>query len=349
MRKSWVNLKADLSIALLNVFPRPSTLIAWARRVFLTCFGFIFMAALSGCALLDGPLAPYSALTKAPMIKSYYTTIQSQSGPVKLYVREEGRRDGSLPPLVMIHGYGGNHYTWRAIAPMLAKRYRVISIDLKGFGRSDKPLDNHYAIFDQAELVAAFILQKNLRDVTLVGHSFGGGVALAIAAAKKKNVPNRLKKVVLLDSLAYAQALPSFIRFLKLPVIAELGMTVVPPEIQAHAALRYAYHDDSKIQWDTVKAYAAPLYSIGGKYAAIRTAEQIVPQNIKSFVKGYKKIKVPTLLIWCEHDKIVPIFNGLRLNSEIPKSRLHIIKGCGHAPQEENPVETAQLIADFLR
>src|SRR6476620_1690154 len=61
-------------------------------------------------------------------------------------------------------------------APDLAKTHQFIAVDLKGFGQSDKPFDSRYSVFDQAELLAQLIVDKDLRDLTIVGHSFGGGI-----------------------------------------------------------------------------------------------------------------------------------------------------------------------------
>ena len=85
------------------------------------------------------------------------------------------------PPLLLIHGFGASTYTWRHIAPELARTHRVIAVDLKGFGQSDKPFDSRYSVFDQAELLAELIEEKDLHNLTLVGHSFGGGIALMLA------------------------------------------------------------------------------------------------------------------------------------------------------------------------
>jgi pimeloyl-ACP methyl ester carboxylesterase len=94
-----------------------------------------------------------------------------------LYVEEAGEG----PPLILLHGLGGSLFTWRHIVAALARGHRVIALDLKGFGHSDKPFDDHYSAVDQAALVSAFIRKRGLRGVALVGHSFGGVVALRTA------------------------------------------------------------------------------------------------------------------------------------------------------------------------
>lgn len=277
-------------------------------------------------------------------LRSYYLGIDTASGPVDVFVREEGQG----PPILMLHGFGASSYTWRFLQPALAQSHRTIAIDLKGFGRSDKPLDRRYSLFDQADIVERVIEKLRLRDVVLVGHSYGGGIALALTVNEQTSRLKRIKKLVLIDSMTYRQGLPYFLAFLRTPVVSHLGLLVVPPEVQSQAALEFAYRDNDKITWDAVREYAQPLYSLGGKYALIRSAEQIVPPEIDSYTDRFRAIDIPTLILWCEGDKIVRLKNAVRLNRDIKNSQLHLIKNCGHAPQEETPDETLGALRPFL-
>ena len=124
-----------------------------------------------------------------------YARLGPPEAPVKLYYQEEG----SGRPLLLIHGFGASTFTWRRVAPDLARDHRVIAVDLKGFGQSDKPFDSRYSVYDQAELLAQLIEEKDLRDLTLVGHSYGGGIALLLALEADGRLQGRLSRLVLLD------------------------------------------------------------------------------------------------------------------------------------------------------
>src|SRR5262245_52471382 len=95
------------------------------------------------------------------------------NGQVKLHYEIHG----AGKPVIFLHGFGASTYSWRHLIPSLKTHFKLIMIDLKGFGQSPKPNDNNYSAHDQANLICQFIIQEDLRNVTLVGHSYGGGVA----------------------------------------------------------------------------------------------------------------------------------------------------------------------------
>lgn len=269
-------------------------------------------------------------------------------GPPEAPVRLFYEKTGEGAPVLLIHGFGASTFTWRHIAPALAKNHEVIAVDLKGFGQSDKPLDERYSIFDQAELLKQLILDHDLRNLTLVGHSFGGGVALMLALDDDPALKGRISKLVLLDTIAYPQDIPVFFQMLDMPVVSHLGVRMVPPTVQARLALRIAYFDNSKIDDKDVEMYAAPLRTEAGKHAIIHSARQIVPERMKEISERYRSISMPTLIAWCDHDRIVPLNVGLKLRRTLPNAKLKIVDGCGHMPQEEQPEATLGLIQDFL-
>jgi pimeloyl-ACP methyl ester carboxylesterase len=283
-------------------------------------------------------------LSAGDTVEGPYARLGPPNAPVKLYYYEEGKG----PPLLLIHGFGASTYTWRHVAPGLAKSYRVIAVDLKGFGQSDKPFDGRYSVYDQAELLAQLIEDKDLRDLTLVGHSFGGGVALLLALEANQRLDGRITRLVLLDSIAYPQNIPVFFRLLDVPLVSQLGVRMVPPSVQARVALQIAYFDDSKIDPEEIELYAAPLKTAAGKHAIIHSARQIVPEDIAELSERYKTIDLPTLILWCDHDRIVPLEVGIKLRRTLPNSTLRLIEDCGHMPQEEQPASTLALIKGFI-
>ncbi|MEX1060627.1 MAG: alpha/beta fold hydrolase [Methyloceanibacter sp.] len=283
-------------------------------------------------------------LSAGDALNGPYARLGPAEAPVKLYYQEEGKG----APLLLIHGFGASTYTWRYVAPELAQTHRVIAVDLKGFGQSDKPFDERYSVFDQAELLAQLIVDKDLRNLTLVGHSFGGGIALLLALEANQRLEGRITRLVLLDSIAYPQNIPVFFRLLDMPLVSQLGVRMVPPSVQTRVALKIAYLDDSKIDPDEVEIYAAPLKTAAGKHAIIHTARQIMPKDLAEIAERYNTIELPTLILWCDHDRIVPLEVGLKLRRTLPNSTLRLIEDCGHMPQEEQPASTLKLLKGFI-
>ncbi|MBI4723628.1 MAG: alpha/beta hydrolase [Rhodomicrobium sp.] len=274
-----------------------------------------------------------------------FKTVRTPAGPLRLAVIEKG--EGR--PILLLHGFATSSYTWHAIIPELAKNHRVIAIDLRGFGASDKPIDDRYSIEDQAEAVQAFIAQENLRNLTVVGHSFGGGITLTLALKSAQERQPRIRNIVLVDTIAFRQPLPIFFQLLKVPMVGDVSMTLVPPEVQAAQGLRLAYYDRSKISARDVAEYANTLYSPAAKHALVKTVEHILPNNIDEIADRYKTIKMPTLILWCEEDKVVPVRLGRRLHEEIPTAEFTVFAHCGHMPQQEKPEDTARAIRAFLK
>src|SRR5262249_45697267 len=127
------------------------------------------------------------------------------------------------------------------------------------------------------------------------------------------------------------------------------GMTLVPPEVQAGQGLRLAYYDRDKISAQDGAEYANTLYSPAAKHALAKTVELMMPDNIDEIASRYKRIKMPSLILWCEQDKVVPVFLGVKLHEEMRSSEFTIFSHCGHMPQEEMAGDTVRAIQAFLR
>ncbi len=193
-----------------------------------------------------------------------------------------------------------------------------------------------------------FYVAHKLTNLTLVGHSFGGGVALLIALKLRKERPDCLKRLVLIDAASYKQDLPSFIDILRTPLLGRLAVSLLSNEQKVRMVLKDSYYDDSKITDDQVEAYAAPLKSEGGTYALTKTAQAIIPRNIQQISAQYKTINVPTLILWGRQDKIVPLQIAERLHVDIGSSTLVVIEKCGHIPHEEKSEDAIAAIIAFL-
>lgn len=258
---------------------------------------------------------------------------------------------GQGPPILLLHGFGACAYTWRHLIPPLAAEHRVFTLDLKGFGFSDKPADGHYAVSDQAEMVADFSRRQDLHDLVIMGHSMGGGVTLMTYLKLRETDPRRIKKLVLIDSAGYPQKMPWFIRMAKIPGLNAALSKLLPARFATALVLKKCYYNKDAVTEEQIDTYAY-FGSLPGAAAAVsQTAKQLVPkgEDIEALIARYKTIKVPVLVIWGREDEVVPLEVGENFKRDIPGAELVVLPHCGHVPPEEEPLATRQAIMDFLK
>ena len=258
------------------------------------------------------------------------------------------RSTGTGEPVLLIHGFGASSYSWRHVIEPLAQKNRVITIDLKGFGDSPKPRDDAYSVYEQARLVRNFILENDLKNLHIVGHSYGGGVALAVSIYLSASNPGLQKSLVLIDSVAYPQELPGFVKILATPVLGPLITYAVPNTFQVKNLLQIVYFNDDLIPQEAIDHYAADLGKPDAKYALLTSVRQMLPTDLQQFSENYASLTIPTLIIWSREDEIVPLAVGKRLHENIPDSKLVIMSGVGHAVQEEKPSLLLPHLRNFL-
>ncbi len=323
-------------------------MVAFATRA-VSLFAILALALISyqtGAAARSAPGAMAASPKAAPKPAShgYMTRVQVRGQPpVALYAEEYGRGR----PILLLHGLGASSYSWRHVIPKLARNNRVIAVDLKGFGKSEKPFDLAYSPFDHANLIAAFIRKRGLKDFTLVGHSYGGAIALLVTLDFNRREKGRIRDLVLMNAPAYNQPSTAFVSFMRTPVLPYAILTLVPPELSAWLSLNP--NEQENLTYEDVRSYARPYYDAAARHALISTSRQIVPREVDRLTARYPTIKQRTLVIWCDRDETVPIETGIRLTKALPNARMKVISGCSHAPQDERPAAVVDLFKSFLR
>lgn len=276
--------------------------------------------------------------------KVYHIGLQAPGqGTVHLYAEEYGKGR----PMLLLHGLGASTFTWRNLIPALSRHHRVIVLDFKGFGRSEKPFTQAYSPYDHANLVLAFIRKRRLKNLTIVGHSFGGAIAMLVTLRFNEVEPGRVKDLILMNAPTYQQPGTGFVDFMKLPVIPYAALMLLPPELTTWLSLDKV--QAQKLSLGEVRGYAAPFYEAAARHALITTARRIVPQHMEDLIARYPSVRQRTLVIWCDGDQTVPVETGIRLVKALPRGQLKILTGCGHVPQDERPEAVLELIGSFLR
>ena len=271
-----------------------------------------------------------------------------------LHVETAGREPGDgVPVFLLLHGFGASSFTWRSWVSELSARGHVVLVDMKGFGAAPKPDDGRYQPTVQAELVHRLIAQRDLRRVTLCGHSLGGGVSLLTAIrlldeSRERGTPQRLERLVIVSGAAYRQRLPPFVAMARRPRLSAGLLGLLGPRRVIRYVLRTIVHDAEAVTSMQVEGYADPLRTKAARRALLWAAAQIVPPDLDDLAARFPEIDVPTLLLWGRQDRVVPLWVGERLAQELSRAELHVMEDCGHLPQEEHPQATLDLVRTFL-
>jgi pimeloyl-ACP methyl ester carboxylesterase len=192
-------------------------------------------------------------------------------------------------------------------------------------------------------MVADYIHSRAIGSVTLIGHSYGGSVAL-LAAQEQALVSD----LILIGTPAFPQKKPPFMRILQLPLIGPLFMSAVPARLIARRGLEFAFHRRELIRERHISRYAAGYRGYSSARALANIVRQMIPADFNLIIERYKKITLPVLLIWGEHDRVVTHSTGKKLHDHLPLSQLVVLPGCGHNPHEEQPEAAFGAIRNFL-
>lgn len=258
---------------------------------------------------------------------------------VKIHYQEKGTGE----PIVLIHGYTSSVYTWKDIFEPLSEKYRVIALDLKGFGFSEKP-EGDYSRRAQSEIVNGLLEHLKIEKAWIAGNSMGGETALNVALFH----PEKVKGLILIDSAGVRipgkESLAPW--YLQTPVVGRvLTALALTSDSLVREGLKKSFYDDSKISDDRVAFYYQPLKTRGGQYAATKARIDFVLYPIEDQLN---KVNVPTLILWGAEDELIPLEAGKKMNSLIKDSKLVVFENCGHIPQEELPDRVLSEMTNFI-
>ncbi len=250
----------------------------------------------------------------------------------------------SARPLLLIHGFASSNLVWSKVLLQLAEAgFRVIAPDLLGYGYSGKPRHLDYTITSQAKMVIHLLAQLGIARVCLVGSSYGGAVAATIAL----DHPELVEKLVLVGAVTNNK--PTRYMLMRLFGSPIIGDILSPLLVGSRRLLRLRMkrvYDRHAWELDErrVQARHLPLATRGTHRAIIRTVRRWDAERIS---RDAHLLNQPTLIIWGDNDREVPLADGERLQQEMPNSRLIVFRECGHLPHEEYPAEFTKLVSDF--
>lgn len=231
--------------------------------------------------------------------------------------------EGKGQTILMLHGWDNNLHTFDSITKKLKKDYRIIRLDLPGFGKSEIP-ENDWHLNDYINFVQQFIEKLEISPEILVGHSFGGRIIIKGSAEKVLDA----EKNILIASAGIRKA--DTLKSKTIKAIAKTGK-IITSFIPGQEKIREVFY--KKIKSD---------YNDAGEMK--ETFLNIIEEDLKSYAG---QIKTPTLLIWGEADNVTPVTDGQKFKKLIKDSKLKILKDSGHFVHEEKPDEIVNAIKNF--
>lgn len=297
----------------------------------------LLLVALSGTGwYLFQPDLPRAALERrwAPPPSQFV-----EAAGLRLHLRDTGPRDG--PVVLLVHGFSSSLHTWDAWLPLMEDRFRVVSLDLPGFGLTGPDPTGDYSDERSVAVLAALMDRLGVEKAAVVGSSMGGRIAWRFAAAE----PARVSKLVLMAPDGFASMGREYDRAPeRLPWLIRL-LPYTAPKPLLRRAMQNTYAVPSALTDTVLERYHAMLLAPGVRRAILDRLLQsrlVPPEPILA------TIRVPVLLLWGEQDAAVPSSRAADYERALPNARTVLLPGIGHVPMEEAPAASVRALRAFL-
>jgi len=261
----------------------------------------------------------------------------------------QGAEHGTDGAIVLLHDIIGGATAWRDVLPQLAATNRAVyAIDMLGYGLSDRPWPADTSIWGHADALAFFFNQINLTDTVLLGCGIGGGVAQVLATRLDRE---RVASLVLVDSTCYEYSvapdwpLPDMKKSQDPDMAKQAKVEDMMRELRETVPNGSQNPDRFK---EIMEEWIEPWDSELGKELLYQQIRLLLPSYSNSVASDLKVMRKPTLIIWGENDRQIPLKLAQRLHHDIPESRLVIIPGAGHLILFDAPGQVASALADFV-
>lgn len=257
---------------------------------------------------------------------------------LRVHMRDTGPRDA--PALLLLHGFGASLHTWEDWAGLLETRYRVIRIDLPGFGLTGADPTGDYSDARANTVLAALLDRLELPRATLIGNSMGGRIAWRFAVAE----PARVERLVLIAPDGFASPGIAYDTPVALPAI----MRVLPyslPRVMLRGTLDPSYAQPRRLSDAVAERYRDMMLAPGVRHAILARMEQHILPDPVPMLQG---LTMPVLLMWGAQDRLIPVANAQDYLAAIPHASLATLPTLGHVPFEEDPTLSLPPLLAFL-
>ena len=260
------------------------------------------------------------------------------------------RRAGEGPALLLLHGIAGSSETWLPAMRLLQRDYTVLAPDFLGHGASAKP-PGDYSLGNYAAGMRDLLDLLEIERATVIGQSYGGGVAMQFAY----QFPELCERLVLVDAGGLGREVSWLLRLVTLPGAEYVMPALFLGQVRDCGNSLLSFFKDRGIQsaratemWRSFASLTDPA----NRAAFVRTMRAVIEpggQAVSAIDRLYLAEAMPTLIVWGDRDRIIPLSHAHQAHEAMPNSRLEVMEGVGHFPHVEDPYRFVEILLDFLR
>jgi pimeloyl-ACP methyl ester carboxylesterase len=243
----------------------------------------------------------------------------------------------------LIHGTGSSLHTFDDWVKKLKLKYRIIRMDLPGYGLSDPFPEGNYTIDNYIRFIKMFLDELGVEKCIVGGNSLGGHIAWRFTLENNKMV----EKLLLIDASGYpmkSKSTPLAFKIAETPILKNI-FTFITPKFVARSSVENVYFDRNKVTDELANRYFELTLRKGNRQAFI---DRLSIKTSSEYYKKIPNIKQPTLVLWGNEDLLIPLENAKRFQKDLPNNNLVILKNTGHVPMEENPIISLEVFEQFL-
>jgi len=251
---------------------------------------------------------------------------------------------GQGPVIIALHGTADSLHTWDGWVKAIGDHYRIVRMDIPGFGLTGPPADGHYSRDMFVDFVDKFAAALGINTFIIAGNSLGGAIAWNYAVRH----PEKVEKMVLIDPAGYPMEIPWPLKLAGMPVVRNIASLITPRFIYA-ISLKQVFGDPEKVTPELIDRHFELGLRPGNRKAMTGIMNLLEEhQSDPAFSEGIARISVPTLLLWGEKDTWIPPSHVELWKRDVPDVKVIIYKGVGHIPQVEIPEKSAEDVHKWL-
>ena len=304
--------------------------------------------------LVQSRMMKFNFSAKKPLciddLKDKYAQAPSQFlklNEMEIHYRDEGIADDKTP-LVLLHGFGAHLYTFNSWVEKLSDDFRIIRLDLPGFGLTGAFLDADYSIKQYTTFLKMFLDELGVEKCILGGNSMGGNIAWNFAL----DHPDTVEKLILINAAGCRITNKKLLLLTQLARIPKIDYMIrnYTPSSVFKKTVEEVYANTDRVHSQTVDRYIDLIKREGNTKAMVDISKtmEFVKNKVDPRIGEISKIQQPTLILWGQHDNVLPVKDAQQFYENTPNSKLVIFDEAGHVPMEEIPKTSVEPLKEFL-